>query len=169
MAWEKERIEKLLELNKQRYSASQIAQKLGFGATRNAVIGKLNRMGLSCGGGRPGLNKPSNASNGASNQIKSKRIAAKLRPALVEVPKQPQPAERDIGIEDLSDSICRFPMGDPAEKGFRFCGAKKPMDDLPYCNHHNQLSHQRSTRVAAKNVGLAKRLAEEKQQKRKTG
>lgn len=165
MVWEKERVDRLLELNKKSYSASQIAQKLGCGATRNAVIGKLNRMGLSCGGGRPEARETLAATNKAKNSPKDKPGGTTMRPVLARVPVL-KPAEIDIGIADLSDSTCRFPMGDPENEDFRFCGAKKIMDALPYCDHHNQLAHQRSNRAMAK-ADLVK--VEEQKQKRKTG
>ncbi len=46
MAWTDERIKKLRELWSEGQSASKIAEKLG-GVTRNAVIGKIHRLGLS--------------------------------------------------------------------------------------------------------------------------
>ncbi|HUF86830.1 MAG TPA: GcrA family cell cycle regulator, partial [Thermohalobaculum sp.] len=46
MSWTDERVEKLKELWAEGVSASQIAKTLG-GVTRNAVIGKVHRLGLS--------------------------------------------------------------------------------------------------------------------------
>lgn len=46
MSWTDERVEKLKELWTEGMSASQIAKVLG-GVTRNAVIGKVHRLGLS--------------------------------------------------------------------------------------------------------------------------
>ena len=46
MSWTDERVEKLKELWGEGMSASQIAKALG-GVTRNAVIGKVHRLGLS--------------------------------------------------------------------------------------------------------------------------
>lgn len=50
MAWTDDRIELLRRLWLQGQTASQIAEQLGAGVTRNAVIGKAHRLGLS---GRP--------------------------------------------------------------------------------------------------------------------
>ena len=50
MGWTEERIELLQRLWLQGQTASQIAEQLGGGVTRNAVIGKAHRLGLS---GRP--------------------------------------------------------------------------------------------------------------------
>ncbi len=46
MEWTEERVETLKGLWKSGYTARQIADRLG-GVTRNAVIGKAHRMGLS--------------------------------------------------------------------------------------------------------------------------
>ena len=46
MAWTDERIKELRQLWSEGQSASKIAEKLG-GVTRNAVIGKIHRLGLS--------------------------------------------------------------------------------------------------------------------------
>ncbi|MFD1913403.1 GcrA family cell cycle regulator [Halodurantibacterium flavum] len=54
MSWTDERVETLKKMWQEGQSASQIAKELG-GVTRNAVIGKVHRLGLSnrVSGGRP--------------------------------------------------------------------------------------------------------------------
>ena len=47
MAWTNERVQKLTLLWKNGKSASKIAIELGEGVSRNAVIGKIHRLGLS--------------------------------------------------------------------------------------------------------------------------
>jgi GcrA cell cycle regulator len=47
MSWTDERVELLRKLWNQGLSASQIAAELSHGITRNAVIGKVHRLGLS--------------------------------------------------------------------------------------------------------------------------
>src|SRR5687768_18583958 len=54
MGWTDERVELLKKLWQDGLSASQIAKQLG-GVTRNAVIGKVHRLGLS---GRATPSKP---------------------------------------------------------------------------------------------------------------
>ena len=56
MSWTDERINTLKKMWKEGKSAAEIAKTLGKGVTRNAVIGKAHRMGLS---GRPSpIKKP---------------------------------------------------------------------------------------------------------------
>ena len=47
LPWTDDRVELLKKLWAEGLSASQIAAKLAGGVTRNAVIGKVHRMGLS--------------------------------------------------------------------------------------------------------------------------
>lgn len=47
MTWTAARVEKLKALDAEGMSAREIAQALGGGVTRNAVIGKRHRLGLS--------------------------------------------------------------------------------------------------------------------------
>ncbi len=47
MSWTEEREQKLKELWEKGYTASQIAEMLGEGTTRNAVIGKAHRLKLA--------------------------------------------------------------------------------------------------------------------------
>jgi GcrA cell cycle regulator len=52
MTWTDERVETLKRMWTEGQSASQIAKELG-GVTRNAVIGKVHRLGLSNRNGAP--------------------------------------------------------------------------------------------------------------------
>ena len=65
MAWTEERVKKLTLLWKSGNSASKIAIELGEGVSRNAVIGKIHRLGLSQRG---------SGSNGNGPKIKEKKI-----------------------------------------------------------------------------------------------
>ncbi|MDD9909092.1 MAG: GcrA cell cycle regulator [Ahrensia sp.] len=64
MAWTDERVARLIKLWKEGLSASQIAKDLGD-VTRNAVIGKLHRMGHS------GRDKPAAKSGGVAPRRKT--------------------------------------------------------------------------------------------------
>ncbi len=79
MSWTDERVELLKKMWGEGQSASQIAKELG-GVTRNAVIGKVHRLGLS--------NRATGASKAAEPKEKPAPAAAAPRPA----PKpKPQP------------------------------------------------------------------------------
>ena len=81
MGWTDERVELLKKLWQDGLSASQIAKQLG-GVTRNAVIGKVHRLGLS---GRATPSKPAapgvqGAASGASGWPRRRRRAGIAEP-----------------------------------------------------------------------------------------
>jgi GcrA cell cycle regulator len=44
-------------------------------------------------------------------------------------------------IQTLTESCCRWPIGDPQQQDFHFCGKKKVMG-LPYCEFHARRAFQ---------------------------
>ena len=90
MAWTEDRVEILSKLWAEGLSASQIAKQLG-GVTRNAVIGKVHRLGLS-GRAKPSRPKPAakaktaataKPKTAAKEPAKAAKPAAPKRPATV--------------------------------------------------------------------------------------
>ena len=47
MSWNEKRTERLKSLWAEKLSITEIAERLGYGITRNAVAGKLHRLGLT--------------------------------------------------------------------------------------------------------------------------
>ncbi|TCP44079.1 GcrA family cell cycle regulator [Rhodovulum marinum] len=80
MSWTEERVETLKRMWGEGQSASQIAKELG-GVTRNAVIGKVHRLGLSNRAGGGATAKPAPA----------KEKPAKPEPAVAAKPEAPAP------------------------------------------------------------------------------
>jgi hypothetical protein len=54
-------------------------------------------------------------------------------------PAKPSPGSRSVALADLTLTTCRWPIGDPSDEGFRFCGASA--SDPPYCNSHRRLAY----------------------------
>ncbi|UOM32761.1 GcrA family cell cycle regulator [Acuticoccus sp. I52.16.1] len=146
MSWTDERIEVLRKLWAEGMSASQIASSLG-GVTRNAVIGKIHRLGLS---GR--VKAPqTRATRARSAPIVAPKPAAAPRvmaagavavkvveePEIEEIPQTAEivPLTEGMTLMDLSASTCRWPVGDPSDPAFRFCGARTTQGDT-YCRAH---------------------------------
>jgi GcrA cell cycle regulator len=84
MSWTDERVELLKKMWAEGQSASQIAKELG-GVTRNAVIGKVHRLGLSNRAGS------APASTGAKPATAEKPAPGAAKPAAAE----PKPAATD--------------------------------------------------------------------------
>lgn len=126
MAWTDDRVEKLRELWDKGLSASQIAKELAEGVTRNAVIGKAHRMGLAS---RPSPVKADPAKRAAAT---SKKKAA---PTNKKEKVKSTPSSGKVTILDLTESMCKWPIGHPGEPNFHFCG-KPSQPTFPYCAAH---------------------------------
>ncbi|MFQ5567414.1 MAG: GcrA family cell cycle regulator [Paracoccaceae bacterium] len=180
MSWTDDRVEKLKQLWGDGMSASQIAKALG-GVTRNAVIGKVHRLGLSNRGAAPGgtaaageakkADKPAKPSRPAKAAAEPKAAAPAetAKPAPVAV--RPQPVIRDatqprapglptpeeqaaratlaeiekmarrLDLLELTERTCKWPIGDPTEENFHFCGLPS-VAGKPYCEHHVAVAFQ---------------------------
>lgn len=157
MSWTDERVELLTKLWAEGLSASQIAGRMG-GVTRNAVIGKVHRLGLS-GRATPSRSPrprsrrtrqpthPSQATQFRSSGNAALQADMDASPE-VEVEPEAQPIrEVDIPpgeratILTLNESTCRWPIGDPGAEDFYFCG-RRPNQGMPYCEHHARMAYQ---------------------------
>lgn len=132
MAWTDERVDKLKALWKKGLSASQIAEELGENITRNAVIGKAHRLGLSS---RPSpVKKPAQAKRKAPPPKKVAAPARTMQP-------EPEGTSEKITILELTDRICKWPLGHPGDEDFQFCGARS-VPGQPYCTFHGAMAYQ---------------------------
>ena len=155
MAWNDERVEQLKKFWADGLSASQIAGRLG-GVTRNAVIGKVHRLGLS---GRATTSRMKShrprvrTANSPVKRLAKPRFASVGNPAfrnlyLADTEPYVPPAEELViplnerkYIQTLTELCCRWPIGDPQQADFHFCGKKK-VTGLPYCEVHARRAFQ---------------------------
>lgn len=156
--WTDERVERLKQLWAEGLSASRIAAEIG-GVSRNAVIGKVHRLGLAGrakAGEADGAARPRKAgADGAAAPVSEETIMVPDRaeskaapdggisavpPALAREEVVVPFSER-VTIMELRESMCRWPLGDPTSPEFRFCGGRA-ITGLPYCPHHAQIAYQ---------------------------
>ena len=122
--WSEAETDRLKALAAQGYSAGQISQCLP-GRSRNAVLGRLDRLGV------PLLTA---VGHHVGRRVQRRpRIPAAPKP-VPEPPPAPTPPQM-VKLDQLSRSTCRWPIGDPLEESFAFCGnpVKTPH---PYCPDH---------------------------------
>jgi GcrA cell cycle regulator len=151
MSWNDERVELLKKLWSEGLSASQIAGRLGS-VTRNAVIGKVHRLGLS-GRATTSRMKSHRPRQRVAKRMAKARFANVGNPALRALyhpeaePFTPAVEELVIPlaerkyIQTLSECSCRWPIGDPQLADFHFCGKTK-VAGLPYCEFHARRAFQ---------------------------
>lgn len=186
-SWNDERIEILRKAWTEGASATQIARQLG-GVTRNAVIGKLARLGLTSaqGGSRfmparpravaeakptprpaaPRAPRPAPAPREVSSQPAA--VPRALAPARApETAFVPAPGPSDgVGVMQIAYGQCRWPITTPPAgemHTLRFCGAALSSaeleDNCVYCATHRAIAYQPRVTSARREKRELDRLA----------
>lgn len=135
--WTEERVETTRGMFADRLSASQIAQRLGV--SRNAVCGKLARMGLTRAPDQylSSANKKPRVPTGSLafkviHSIKRKQAEAGIEPRPFVCRDFSDIAPRHLDLLELEPNDCRYPSGDGP---FVFCGHPR-RKGTPYCPGH---------------------------------
>ena len=139
MSWNEEKVEKLKELWGKGSTASQIAEIIG-GISRNAVIGKANRLNLSSKIKTRNASSSQNFDNSSEeNSSKQKRgRKSKFQSLIIEKDFEPENPKK---LEELDEGSCKWPIGHPEEKSFYFCG-RSSLKDFSYCKLHLLYAYQ---------------------------
>jgi len=144
MTWTDERIDQLTELWGAGQSASQIGKALGM--SKNAVIGKAHRLKLPP---RPSpIRKERSTSRPKPRSVPRLQTAAPPPPeAVPPAPVRPEAAALRRVIETVPRIVrrparranggpgCLWPIGDPGDADFHFCGDSS-VPGKPYCDEH---------------------------------
>ena len=163
MSWTDDRVSLLRKLWGEGHTAAEIAKELG-GVTRNAVIGKAHRLKLS------GRVSPIQQNNKKPAERKSvdRQVVANIQ-----TPKQDTSQVKKVSAKpkvcnlmDLKPRACRWPMGDPREENFGFCG-ETSMPGLPYCAEHAKVAYQAATRNRILKAESAAEVGQQPQQQAK--
>jgi GcrA cell cycle regulator len=139
MSWNEEKVNKLKELWGKGKTASQIAEIIGD-VSRNAVIGKANRLNLSSKiTARSTLaNKNFNSNDEEDNSKQKHGKKNKFKSLLIDKDFEPENPKK---LEELDESSCKWPIGHPEEKLFYFCG-RSSLKDFSYCKLHLLYAYQ---------------------------
>lgn len=157
--WTDDRVTMLKKLWADGLSAAQIAGELGGGLSRNGVIGKVHRLGLS-GRISAGSNLRRNENQFFTPPV-MRMVKLHKQPVfggpivnelkIVEYKTAPDlqalnaaiPPEQRCALQDLTDETCRWPIGDPCEPDFHFCGGAAKSKE-PYCSGHMRIAYEPS-------------------------
>lgn len=159
--WTPDRVQTLKKLWQDGLSINRIAVMLGGGVTRNGVIGKVHRMGLSGRSTPVRTRQPRQRDREPKLPLRPTKILRRAPikfgrgaefspvatpPTAVVAPVlawNVQPALR-VDLLDLRDCMCRWPIGDPKDESFHFCGRDKAAR-ISYCEGHARVAFRPST------------------------
>ena len=116
-------------------TATQIARYLANGSTRNAVLGKVHRLGIA--DRAPQRLKTRQVEKSRTNRRFPRKPAMpkfKAVPLGETLPELHIPEAERKSLMELERNDCRWPYGDEPEDIY-FCG-KTRIPGLSYCEHH---------------------------------
>ena len=149
MAWTNDKIELLKRLWDEGLTASRIAHEIGD-MTRNAVIGKAHRLGLS--------GRMQSKSKNSSISIVRKKKNSPYNKKIIEISTQVDEPMNPTPFLDIKDGMCRWPLGEPGENDFKFCG--RGTNEKVYCEQHHKMAFQPLTSIRSrKKVNKKYRIA----------
>lgn len=170
--WTDERTAELKRLwVEEKLSGAEIAKRMGL-AHRNAIMGKVHRLGLTRSRnaeasadeadagravGRKSAQRPPDASSGVPSGTQADPTPGPVAP-------EPKPASPELRPDDtsglhpvlqLKERHCRWPIGDPQLPGFRFCCGERTAG-TPYCRAHADEAYQTPEQKAARSAARRK-------------
>lgn len=152
--WTTERVAMLRTYFDAGLSCAQIAQEIGV--SRNSVIGKMNRLGLSRGRrtASPGATR---AASPRRPQVLTQRLALKAlfaaEPVVTDVV-----STEPCSLFNLTARKCRWPIGAVGTPDFNFCG-NGTADGVSYCTGHARMAYRFSARAQTTPVSRPARTA----------
>jgi GcrA cell cycle regulator len=141
--WNSERIEALSKMWREGLSASQVARQLG-GVSRSAVIGKVHRLGIAGrdAPARPMGGRPSTRIRATAGGVRRSQAPRVPREAAISAVRIAFEVAATASIYTLTTHACRWPIGEPDQAGFGFCGRLRS-GHPSYCDGHAPMATRR--------------------------
>jgi GcrA cell cycle regulator len=139
MKWTDQRTLVVTRMWSDGFTASLIAAELG-GVTRNAVIGKMHRLGIPSQRAKPEIKNRAARRRTYRITVRKERQPPKLwsLPRLEDIPILDG---RGCSLIELALGRCRWPINEPRSPDFCFCGSAT-FEAFPYCRGHAQLAYR---------------------------
>ena len=141
--WTAERIEQLRHCVGSGLTCSQIAAEIGV--TRNAVIGKIHRLGLSPArpAGAPARSCPPRVRHPRSSpSSRLLRLIGAQPPSIADDgAAEPADSAQRCSLLEIAQDRCHWPIGDPHAADFAFCG-NAAVAGFSYCAGHARMAYR---------------------------
>ena len=139
MAWTEQMVDDLRRLWDEGFTASEIAKKIGV--SKNSIVGKVHRLCLTA---RP---SPIKRKDEEFDFIEEQYIEETTEFDPIEwaqeevkpVAKKCAKKER-VKLMELDGHTCRWPIGDPRDDDFCFCGKRVKIGQT-YCEEHSAIAY----------------------------
>ena len=134
MSWNQQKVDDLKKLWNEGVATSRIGEQLGF--TKNAVIGKAFRLGLER---RQNSRKKTAQSQSVSSVTMYRETSvtgnSQITPKREVTRRREKFSFKKSIVGTGSFKSCQWPIGDPLEEGFHYCGGQH-IPTKPYCIEH---------------------------------
>ena len=167
--WDNATLKKLKALTGKGLSTSEIGKRLGM--SKNAIVGKLNRLGWNAKASATGaektekktvakkiVEKVTGVKKAAATKAPAKKAVTVKAPAKKVAPAKAEPKasaksnaknlamhqriiQHSLEMANLKPNQCRWPIGDPDSEHFHFCG-ETVFVGKPYCYEHCKQAYQ---------------------------
>lgn len=145
MAWTEEMIDSLKQMWKEGLTTTEIAKRLGV--SKNSIVGKVHRLNLKA---RPSPIKKKEEVvvapevTVAKEEETVKQVAKpikKINISPINVSNEKVKKENSyLKLTELDNHTCRWPIGDPRDDNFCFCG-KAVRSGQTYCEEHSAIAY----------------------------
>lgn len=149
MGWTDESVAELRRLWDKGLTANEIAKKIGV--TKNAIVGKVHRLCL------PARPSPIKFKNNENEIAPAEEETVLVEEEKVEIAEEVEEVVAEISktsesngsvrtkLTDLDSHTCRWPLGDPRDEDFGFCG-KRVRVGQTYCDEHSAIAYVKAVR-----------------------
>ena len=137
--WTAERVAQLKNGVNAGLSCAQIANEIGV--SRNAVIGKINRLGLSRGR-NPAAPRPRDGALVRRPKVLTQRLV--LKALFTTAPIADVVSSEPCSLLNLTARKCRWPISGVGAVDFTFCG-NTTVDGISYCAGHARIAYRGSS------------------------
>ena len=143
MAWTEKMVEDLRQMWIEGLTANEIAKKLGV--SKNSIVGKVHRLCLTA---RPSPIKRKEDMVAEAEFVFEETVKPeeKIVPVKEPVVTQSSEAKGKVKLVDLGNHTCRWPLGDPRDEDFSFCG-KKVRAGQTYCDEHSVMAYIKANKI----------------------